>query len=161
VGQNIKIGHLSSIKTVHPACIGEGSVLDSNVEGEIMLTYQGWLLRPAVYVVLGFLLAILAASAVGLATQNTIAGLMVGIGVLVLVGLVLVWVARDRGLYREASETNYMGVGIAIGMGFGVPYGIVLSAAVDNFAFLGVGAAVGVGMGVAVGTGLNERHKLP
>ena len=107
-----------------------------------MLTYQGWLLRPAVYVVLGFLLAILAASAVGLATQNTIVGLMMGIGVLVLVGLVLVWVARDRGVYQEASETNYTGVGIAIGIAFGVPYGVVLSTAVDNFAFLGVGVAV-------------------
>jgi hypothetical protein len=131
------------------------------MEGEIMQTNQGWLLRPGVYVVLGFLLAILAASVVGLVTQNTIVGLMVGIGVLVLVGLLLVWVARDRGLYQEASETNYTGVGIAIGMGFGVPYGVVLSAAVDNFAFLGVGVAVGVGMGVAIGTALNERNKRP
>ena len=124
-----------------------------------MQTSQGRLLRPVVYVVVGFLLAILAAWLVGLATQNAIVGLMVGIGVLVLVGLVLVWVARDRGAYGEASETNYMGVGIAIGMGFGVPYGIVLNAAVDNFAFLGTGVAVGVGMGVAIGTALNERNK--
>jgi hypothetical protein len=44
---------------------------------------------------------------------------------------------------------------------FGVPYGIVLSVAVDNFAFLGTGVAVGVGMGVAIGTAMNERNKRP
>jgi hypothetical protein len=122
---------------------------------------QGRYLKPAVYVVLGFLLVILAALVVGLATQNVILGLMVAIGVLILIGLVLVSAARDRGVHQEASEADHMGVGIAIGMGFGLPYGVVLSAAVDNFAFLGVGVAVGVGMGVAVGTALNERHKRP
>jgi hypothetical protein len=131
------------------------------MEGEFVHTNQGRFLRPVVYVVLGFLLAILAASVVGLVTQNAVIGLMVGVGVLVLAGLVLVWVARDRGMYQEAGETNHMCVGMAIGVMFGVPYGIVLSAAVDNFAFLGVGAAVGVGMGVAIGTALNERSKRP
>ncbi len=43
-------------------------------------------------------------------------------------------------------EGHFVGIGSA----FGIPLGLVLSIALDNFAMIGVGIALGIGIGVAI-----------
>ena len=57
------------------------------------------------------------------------------------------------------EKTNYVGRGLAIGLAIGAGYGVVLSAATDNPAFLSIGIGSGLAMGIAIGSGLQRRHE--
>jgi undecaprenyl pyrophosphate phosphatase UppP len=87
---------------------------------------------------------------VRLAIQNGVIALAVGTAVLVLAGLLLLGIAARHGQHTP-TETNYIGLGIAIGAGLGVAYGAAMSAALGSPAFLGTG--------IAIGSGLNARRE--
>jgi hypothetical protein len=114
-------------------------------------------------IILGCLLIAGAAAGVAIAGYNgyAVLAVLILVGVVVLGLGMLVWVKRDS-LYDLSSaerETNYMGVGIAIGAALGVAYGIVLSAATDKPGLFSVGLSAGLGSGVAIGAALNARTK--
>jgi MFS family permease len=115
--------------------------------------------RSKNYIILGIALTVGAGLGAGIATQSIVIGFMVGVGAAVIVGLAGVLIFDNSPKQQAPAETNYLGVGIAIGAGLGVAYGVVLTAATDNPAFLGVGIAVGTGTGISIGVALNERSK--
>ena len=49
----------------------------------------------------------------------------------------------------------WMGIGVAIFSGFGIP----LSIATENPGFIGIGPALGVAIGVAIGSSIEAKHK--
>ncbi|MFC1800916.1 hypothetical protein ACFLZB_00415 [Nanoarchaeota archaeon] len=58
--------------------------------------------------------------------------------------------------YPEGHFTGmWMGIGIAIFTGVGVP----LSISTGNYAFFGIGPALGVAFGLAVGKSIEDKHK--
>lgn len=58
---------------------------------------------------------------------------------------------------QETLKREAMSQGMAIGMVLFMPFGIILSMATDNFAFIGVGVPIGVAVGVAIGKSLSQR----
>ena len=110
------------------------------------------------FMLLSALLAVGTGVLVRLATQNGVIALAVMIAVLVLAGLLLLGIAARHG-QQTPTETNYIGLGIAIGTGLGVACGVAMSAALGSPAFLGTGIAIGVGVGIAIGSGLNARRE--
>jgi hypothetical protein len=52
----------------------------------------------------------------------------------------------------DQQPGSMIGVGIAIGAGFGVALGLVLDS-------LGLGIAIGVSLGVAIGAGMEQRRR--
>ena len=48
----------------------------------------------------------------------------------------------------------WMGIGIAIFSGIGIP----LSIALNNYAFVGMGPALGVAVGLSIGQGIETKH---
>ncbi len=58
--------------------------------------------------------------------------------------------------YPEGHFTGmWMGIGIAIFTGVGVP----LSIATENIGLIGIGPALGVAFGLAIGAGIEEKYK--
>ena len=49
----------------------------------------------------------------------------------------------------------WMGIGIAIFSGFGIP----ISIATDNFGFIGIGPALGVAVGLSIGQSIETKYK--
>ena len=49
----------------------------------------------------------------------------------------------------------WMGIGIALFAGFGVPLSIIL----DNPGFIGIGPGLGVGFGLAIGQAIENKYK--
>ena len=58
---------------------------------------------------------------------------------------------------QEALKRETMGQGMAIGMVLFIPFGIILSILIGNFAFIGMGIPLGVSVGVAIGEDLYKR----
>ncbi len=58
---------------------------------------------------------------------------------------------------QEALKRQTMGQGMAIGMVMFIPFGIILSILIGNFAFIGMGLPLGVAVGVAIGESLYQR----
>ena len=50
---------------------------------------------------------------------------------------------------------KWMGIGIAIFAGLGIPLSIITS----NFAFIGIGPALGVAVGLSIGQGIENKYK--
>ncbi|WP_051287157.1 hypothetical protein [Algoriphagus mannitolivorans] len=50
----------------------------------------------------------------------------------------------------------WMGVGMAV---FGVPFGVVFSSLIKNYAFIGIGIPMGLSIGIGVGTALDNQAK--
>jgi hypothetical protein len=51
------------------------------------------------------------------------------------------------------AKNHYRNMWLAIGMAaFGIPFGLVFSTALDNYAFIGIGLPIGMGIGIAIGT---------
>lgn len=50
---------------------------------------------------------------------------------------------------------NWIAIGIAIFSGLGIP----LSVVTENFAFIGIGPAIGVGFGAAIGKSIEQKYK--
>ena len=50
---------------------------------------------------------------------------------------------------------KWMGLGIAIFSGLGVPISIIL----NNFAFIGIGPAIGVSVGISIGAALEKKKE--
>ena len=55
---------------------------------------------------------------------------------------------------KKYDEGHFVGMGMAIGAGVGIPLGLVLGGA----AFLGIGIAVGVTLGLAIGKGVENKY---
>ncbi len=49
----------------------------------------------------------------------------------------------------------WMGLGIAIFSGFGIPFSIMT----NNYAFIGIGPAIGVAFGLSIGQGIENKFK--
>jgi hypothetical protein len=60
---------------------------------------------------------------------------------------------------NDDLRAHYMGVGMAIGAGFGIVFSILLVFVLKHPGMIGVGAAIGVSIGIAIGEGLYQRHK--
>jgi hypothetical protein len=60
--------------------------------------------------------------------------------------------SNSNGGRTDRQPGSMIGVGIAIGAGFGVALGLVLDS-------LGLGIAIGVSLGVAIGAGMEQRRK--
>ncbi|GGG09466.1 hypothetical protein [Pontibacter amylolyticus] len=57
-------------------------------------------------------------------------------------------------------QKHHLKLWMALGMSaFGLPFGVVFSLALKNFAFIGLGLPIGIGIGIAVGTKLDEKAK--
>jgi len=64
--------------------------------------------------------------------------------------------SEDGKQYPEGHFTGkWMAIGIAIFSGFGIP----LSIATGNYAFIGIGPALGVSMGLSIGSSIEAKHK--
>ena len=59
---------------------------------------------------------------------------------------------------HEPRKRNYMVIGPLAGGLLGAMFGIILSLAVDNFAFIGVGVALGTSVGAAIGQDLHLKE---
>ena len=63
---------------------------------------------------------------------------------------------QEDGKYPEGYFISlWMGLGIAIFSGLGIP----LSITTDNYGFIGVGPALGVAVGLAIGSSIEAKHK--
>jgi len=60
---------------------------------------------------------------------------------------------------REPENTNYTGVGVAIGLAIGGGLGVVFGIALDNMAFMSIWVGAGLSIGVAIGAGLDARNE--
>jgi len=58
---------------------------------------------------------------------------------------------------NESEIRNYTALGTLIGGFLGAVFGILLSLAVENFAFIGVGVAAGTGVGAAIGQSIRRN----
>jgi len=58
---------------------------------------------------------------------------------------------------HEALKRQAMSKGMAIGMGIFIPFGIIFSILIGNFAFVGLGIPLAVSVGVAIGESLLQR----
>lgn len=57
-------------------------------------------------------------------------------------------------------QKHHLKLWMALGMSaLGIPFGVVFSIALKNFAFIGLGLPIGMGIGIAVGTKLDEKAK--
>lgn len=54
--------------------------------------------------------------------------------------------------FIKMKETNYMGVGVALGAGIGAALGVA-------FGNIAIGVAVGTGAGVAIGYSMSKKSK--
>jgi predicted MFS family arabinose efflux permease len=68
-------------------------------------------------------------------------------------------VSSDLGK-ESRQETNYLGLGMGVGMLFGAALGIVYGGIVlDNMAFMSIGVGGGLAIGLSIGAGLEARKK--
>jgi hypothetical protein len=51
------------------------------------------------------------------------------------------------------AQNHYRNMWLALGMTvFGLPFGVVFSSILSNYAFIGIGLPIGMGIGIAIGT---------
>ena len=60
---------------------------------------------------------------------------------------------------RQYPEGHFIGMWIGIGMAIFSALGIPLSIALNSPGFIGIGPALGVGFGVAIGSSIEAKHK--
>jgi hypothetical protein len=60
---------------------------------------------------------------------------------------------------RAERKRYYMRVGMAIGMATFAPAGIALALMVKNPGLLGIGPAMGIGFGIAIGVSIFQRNE--
>ncbi|MCP2042850.1 hypothetical protein [Pontibacter sp. HSC-36F09] len=61
---------------------------------------------------------------------------------------------------KLVPQKHYQKLWLALGISaLGIPFGVVFSVALKNFAFIGLGLPIGIGVGIAVGTQLDEQAK--
>lgn len=53
-------------------------------------------------------------------------------------------------------QTQWIGIGMTA---FGIPFGLIFSFALDNFAFIGIGIPFGLSIGLALGAGKDKKAK--
>lgn len=62
--------------------------------------------------------------------------------------------------YGYVTEKYYQNQWLAIGMAvFGIPFGMIFSLSLDNFAFIGIGLPIGMSVGIAIGTQKDKQAK--
>ena len=60
---------------------------------------------------------------------------------------------------RDNEQNHrFLTLGIAIGAGFGVALGLILSTVFDNPGFFAIGISCGLGTGLSIGVALDERE---
>lgn len=57
---------------------------------------------------------------------------------------------------KDYYRNLWMGVGMAV---FGVPFGVVFSSMINNYAFIGIGIPIGLSLGIGIGTALDNQAK--
>jgi hypothetical protein len=63
---------------------------------------------------------------------------------------------EENNKYPEGHFVGmWMGIGIAIFSGLGIPLSIVT----ENYAFIGIGPALGVSLGLAIGSSIEAKYK--
>jgi len=67
-------------------------------------------------------------------------------------------VSKD-GEGQTSKKTNYLALGLSLGLCFGAALGVVFGAALDNMAFMSIGIGAGMTIGLAIGAGLENHHK--
>ena len=60
---------------------------------------------------------------------------------------------------QEPKKVDYVTQGFGLGLVLGAGWGVVLSAALDNPAFIAIGVGCGISLGLAIGTSLQRRHE--
>lgn len=49
---------------------------------------------------------------------------------------------------------------LAVGMAaIGIPFGVVFGISLDNMSFLGIGIPIGMGIGIAIGTAMDKKAR--
>ena len=65
-----------------------------------------------------------------------------------------------RKKFNLVTPGYYQAAWMSIGMAaFGVPFGMIFSMALDNFAFLGIGLPIGISIGIAIGAAKDKKAK--
>lgn len=60
--------------------------------------------------------------------------------------------------YGMVGPGHYRTLWLSIGMAvFGIPFGLIFSSALNNFAFLGIGLPIGLSIGIAIGTAKDKQ----
>lgn len=68
---------------------------------------------------------------------------------------ILVIVEKDL---QYVPKNHYLTQWIGIGLGaIGVPFGVVFGIILENMAFIGMGIPIGLGIGIAIGAGLDKK----
>lgn len=74
----------------------------------------------------------------------------------VLIKKVLVHLQKNHKLITQGYYTNtYM----ALGIGFGLPFGAIFSQLLGQTAFIGIGLPLGIGFGMSIGSSLDIKAK--
>ena len=60
---------------------------------------------------------------------------------------------------KQYPEGHFIGLWMCIGVAVFTALGVAISAAIQNFAFIGIGPAIGVGFGLPVGQAMENKYK--
>lgn len=72
-------------------------------------------------------------------------------------GMLLEYAKRKLNLVPPKYYQNqWIGIGMIV---FGIPFGLMFSTSLDNFAFIGIGLPIGLSMGIAIGAEKDKKAK--
>ena len=61
---------------------------------------------------------------------------------------------------KIVPQNYYMNRWLAFGMAvFGIPFGVIFSVSLQNYAFIGIGLPIGMGVGIAIGSSMDKKAK--
>lgn len=93
--------------------------------------------------------------------MKTVLFIAAGVVLLFILSIVVLLTTRNKNAPDESSHPkgHWMGVGIVIGLGIGMPAAFLFGIIFDNMAVsISLGPALGIGTGTAVGAFLEKKH---
>ena len=60
---------------------------------------------------------------------------------------------------KQYPEGHFIGLWMGIGIALFSGLGVVISAVMENYAFIGIGPAIGVAFGLPIGQAIENKHK--
>ncbi|MBT8209662.1 MAG: hypothetical protein KJP14_03965 [Eudoraea sp.] len=60
---------------------------------------------------------------------------------------------------KQYPEGHFLGLWMGIGIALFSGLGVVISAVMENYAFIGMGPAIGVAVGLPIGQAIENKHK--